>query len=322
VSRRGSVLFAAMSVIWGIPYLLIKVADGGVSVPVLVFSRVAVGALLLLPVALRGRQLGALRGHWRWLIAFALFEIIGPFALLSSAEKRLASSTTGLLVAAVPIIGAVLAQFTGGQDRLTPIRWTGLIVGFGGVAVLAGPDAAHGDALSVAEVLLTALGYAIGPMIANRKLQAVPPAAVNTVCLGLAALVYAVPAALSLPPAVPSAKVILSLLGLGAICTATAFLVFFALIAEVGPARATVITYVNPAFCAMTGFSDNELVEQIATALAEREDHVVAGIGQRRGDVGAALFQRAGDAFRDFVDARGDRVRDQRDVVAQVDLHA
>jgi drug/metabolite transporter (DMT)-like permease len=253
VSRRGSVLFAAMSVIWGIPYLLIKVADGGVSVPVLVFSRVAVGALLLLPVALRGRQLGALRGHWRWLIAFALFEIIGPFALLSSAEKRLASSTTGLLVAAVPIIGAVLAQFTGGQDRLTPVRWTGLIVGFGGVAVLAGPDAAHGDALSVAEVLLTALGYAIGPMIANRKLQAVPPAAVNTVCLGLAALVYAVPAALSLPPAVPSAKVILSLLGLGAICTATAFLVFFALIAEVGPARATVITYVNPAVAVALG---------------------------------------------------------------------
>jgi drug/metabolite transporter (DMT)-like permease len=253
VSRRGWVLFAAMSLIWGIPYLLIKVADGGVSVPVLVFSRVTVGALLLLPVALRRRELGALRGHWRWLIAFAVFEIIGPFALLSSAEKRLASSTTGLLVAAVPIIGAVLAQFTGGQDRLTPVRWTGLIVGFGGVAVLAGPDAAHGDALSVAAVLLTALGYAIGPMIANRKLQGVPPAAVNTVCLGLAALVYAVPAALSLPPAVPSAKVILSLLGLGAICTATAFLVFFALIAEVGPARATVITYVNPAVAVALG---------------------------------------------------------------------
>jgi uncharacterized membrane protein len=121
------------------------------------------------------------------------------------------------------------------------------------VGVLAGPDAAHGDALSVAEVLLTALGYAIGPMIANRKLQAVPPAAVNTVCLGMAALVYAVPAALSLPSEVPSAKVILSLLGLGAICTAAAFLVFFALIAEVGPARATVITYVNPAVAVALG---------------------------------------------------------------------
>jgi drug/metabolite transporter (DMT)-like permease len=253
VSRRGWVLFAAMSLIWGIPYLLIKVADGGVSVPVLVFVRVALGSLLLLPVALRRRDLGALRGHWRWLIMFAIVEIIGPFALLSSAEKHLASSTSGLLVAAVPIIGAVLARLTGGPDRLTLVRWAGLIVGLGGVAVLAGPDAAHGDALSVAEVLLTALGYAMGPLIANRKLADVPPAAVNTVCLAMAAVVYLVPAVLTRPHELPSAKVVLSLLALGAICTAAALVVFFALIAEVGPARATVITYVNPAVAVALG---------------------------------------------------------------------
>jgi drug/metabolite transporter (DMT)-like permease len=247
------VLFAAMSVIWGIPYLLIKVADGGVSVPVLVFVRVALGALLLLPVAWRRHELGALRGHGKWLVAFAVFEIIGPFALLSSAEKHLASSTSGLLVAAVPIIGAVLARLTGGPDRLTLVRWAGLIVGFAGVAVLAGPDAAHGDALSVAEVLLTALGYAIGPIIANRRLNGVPPAAVNTVCLGLAALVYLVPALVTWPHQQPAARVVLSLLALGAICTAAAFVVFFQLIAEVGPARATVITYVNPAVAVALG---------------------------------------------------------------------
>ena len=253
MSRRGWVLFAAMSLIWGIPYLLIKVADGGVSVPVLVFVRVALGSLLLLPVALRRRELGALRGHWRWLVAFAVVEIIGPFALLSSAEKHLASSTSGLLVAAVPIIGAVLARFTGGSDRLTLVRWTGLIIGLAGVAVLAGPDAAHGDALSVAAVLLTALGYAIGPIIANRKLADVPTAGVNTVCLAMAALVYLVPAIVTRPHELPSANVILSLLALGAICTAAAFVVFFALIAEVGPARATVITYVNPAVAVALG---------------------------------------------------------------------
>ena len=253
MSRRGWVLFAAMSLIWGIPYLLIKVADGGVSVPVLVFVRVALGSLLLLPVALRRRELGALRGHWRWLVAFAVVEIIGPFALLSSAEKHLASSTSGLLVAAVPIIGAVLARFTGGSDRLTLVRWTGLIIGLAGVAVLAGPDAAHGDALSVAAVLLTALGYAIGPIIANRKLADVPTAGVNTVCLAMAALVYLVPAIVTRPHELPSADVILALLALGAICTAAAFVVFFALIAEVGPARATVITYVNPAIAVALG---------------------------------------------------------------------
>ena len=255
MSRRGWALFVAMSVIWGIPYLLIKVADGGVSVPVLVFTRVAVGALLLLPVALRGRELGALRGHWWWLIAFAVTEIIGPFALLSSAEKHLASSASGLLVAAVPIIGAVLARFTGSQDRLTPVRWAGLIIGFGGVAVLAGPDAAHGDALSVIEVLLTALGYAIGPIIAHRKLADVPPAAANTVCLAMAALVYVLPAALTWPSAMPSAKVLASLAALGAVCTAAAFVIYFRLIAEAGAARATVITYVNPAVAVALGVS-------------------------------------------------------------------
>ena len=244
---------AAMSVIWGIPYLLIKVADGGVSVPVLVFTRVALGSLLLLPVAIRGGYLGTLKGHVRWLAAFTLAEIVGPFALLSNAERRLPSSTSGLLIAAVPIFSALLAWLTRSGDRLTPIRWAGLAIGLGGVALLAGPGAGRGSALPVLEVLGTALGYSIGPLIANRKLGGVPPAAVNTVCLGMAALVHVVPAALTLPPAVPSAKVILSLIGLGAICTATAFIVFFALIAEVGPARATVITYVNPAVAVALG---------------------------------------------------------------------
>ena len=253
MSRRGWVLFAAMSIIWGIPYLLIKVADGGVSVPVLVFTRVTLGCLVLLPIALRRRELGALRGHWWWLIAFTVTEIIGPFALLSSAERRLSSSTSGLLVAAVPIIGAVLARLTGGQDRLTVVRWTGLIIGFGGVALLAGPNMAKGDGLSVVEVLLTALGYAIGPIIANRKFGDVPAAAVNAVCLGMAALVYAPAAAATWPRAVPSVQVLASLAVLGAVCTAAAFIVYFRLIAEAGAARATVITYVNPAVAVALG---------------------------------------------------------------------
>ena len=117
MSRRGWLLFAAMGVIWGIPYLLIKVADGGVSVPVLVFTRVALGSLLLLPAAVRGGYLGTLKGRLGWLAAFTAVEIVGPFALLSSAEKRLPSSTSGLLIAAVPIFGALLAWLTRGAGR-------------------------------------------------------------------------------------------------------------------------------------------------------------------------------------------------------------
>ena len=253
MSRRGWLLFAAMGVIWGMPYLLIKVAVGGVSVPVLVCTRVAIGSLLLFPVAIRNGQLRQLTGYYRWLVAFTLIEIVGPFALLSDAEKHLPSSTSGLLVAAVPIFAALLAIATKSGDRLTPVRWTGLIIGLGGVAVLAGPGAGKGSALPVIEVLGTALGYSIGPLIANRKLATLPPAAINAVCLGGAALIYAPFAALTWPRHVPAANVLLALAGLGVICTAAAFLVFFRLIAEVGPARATVITYVNPAVAVALG---------------------------------------------------------------------
>jgi len=253
LSRRGWLLFAAMGVIWGIPYLLIKVADGGVSVPVLVCTRVALGSLLLLPAAIRGGHLKALKGYVPWLAAFTLVEIVGPFALLSTAERHLPSSTSGLLVAAVPIFSALLAWLTRSGDRLTLIRWLGLAVGLSGVALLAGPGAGHGGTLPVIMVLLTALGYSIGPLIANRRLSTLPPVAVNTVCLGAAAIIYAPFAALSWPHSMPSVQVLLALAGLGVICTAAGFLVFFRLIAEVGPARATVITYVNPAVAVALG---------------------------------------------------------------------
>ena len=266
MSRRGWVLFAAMSVIWGIPYLLIKVADGGVAVPVLVLARVGIGAALLLPVAVRRRQLGTLRSHWRWLAAFAVVEIITPWLLLSEAERRLPSSTTGLLVASVPIVVVVLGRLTGGTDRLTAVRWTGLLAGLGGVALLAGPTAAGGDVLSVAEVLLVAVCYATGPLIASRKLGHLPPLEMTAVCLAFAAVVYAPLAALTWPSAVPSVQVLAALAALAVICTAAAFPIFFQLIAEVGPARASVITYVNPAVAVALGVAI--LGEQFTPAMA------------------------------------------------------
>jgi drug/metabolite transporter (DMT)-like permease len=266
VSRRGWALFAAMSVIWGIPYLLIKVADGGVAVPVLVLARVGIGAALLLPMALRRGRLGMLLPHWRWLVAFAAVEIITPWLLLSEAERRLPSSTTGLLVASVPIVVVVLGRLTGGTDRLTAVRWAGLLAGLGGVALLAGPTAAGGDLLSVAEVLLVAVCYATGPLIASRKLGDLPPLEMTAVCLAFAAVVYAPLAALTWPSAMPSAQVLAALAALAVVCTAAAFPLFFQLIAEVGPARASVITYVNPAVAVALGVA--VLGEQFTPAMA------------------------------------------------------
>ena len=253
MSRRGWALFAAMCVIWGIPYLLIKVAVGGVQVPVLVLARVGIGAALLLPVALRRRQLSALRPRWWWLAAFAIIEIITPWLLLSEAERRLSSSMSGLLVASTPIVVVILARLTGGTERLTAIRWIGLLAGLGGVALLAGPSAAGGDAWSIAEVLLVAVCYATGPLIASRQLSDLPPLAMTAACLGLASVVYAPFAALTWPAAAPSWQVLAALAGLAVICTAAAFPLFFRLIAEAGPTRATVITYVNPAVAVILG---------------------------------------------------------------------
>jgi drug/metabolite transporter (DMT)-like permease len=242
-----------MSVIWGIPYLLIKIAVAGVPVPVLVLARVGVGAGLLLPVALRQRQLGVLRGHWGWLAAFALAEVIVPWLLLSEAERRLSSSMSGLLIASVPIIIVVLGRMTGGTDRLSSVRWAGLLAGLGGVALLVGPSALGGDAPSVTEVLLVAVCYATGPLIADRKLSDLPPLPMTAACLAFAAVVYAPAAALTWPSSVPSWRVLAALATLAVVCTATAFLLFFRLIAEVGPARASVITYINPAVAVALG---------------------------------------------------------------------
>jgi drug/metabolite transporter (DMT)-like permease len=247
------VLFALMSVIWGVPYLLIKVADTGVAVPVLVFARVGVGTVVLLPLAIRGGQIRVLASRWRWLALFAVVEIMLPWALLSDAERRLSSSLTGLLIAAVPIIGLVLARVTGGPERLTAVRWAGLLAGLAGVALLAGPHLAGGSAWPVAEVILVALCYATGPLIANRKLGDLPGLGMTAACLAAATVVYAPAAALTWPERVPSAAVLGSLAALGVLCTALAFVLFFQLIAEAGPARATVITYVNPAIAVALG---------------------------------------------------------------------
>jgi drug/metabolite transporter (DMT)-like permease len=253
VSLRGWVLFAAMSVIWGIPYLLIKVAVDGVSVPVLVFARTAIGAAVLLPVMLYRREWTQVLKHWKPALGFAFFEMIAAWLLLSDAERHLTSSLTGLLIAATPIVVAVLDRFTGGERRMGVKRVAGLALGFSGVAVLAGPELTGGSAWSVTEVLLVATCYAIAPLIAARHLSDVPALPLTAACLGVAAVAYALPAAATWPSEMPSTRVLLAIAALALICTALAFLVFFALIREVGPARALVFTYVNPAVALAAG---------------------------------------------------------------------
>jgi drug/metabolite transporter (DMT)-like permease len=255
VSRKGWVLFLSLSVIWGVPYLLIKVAVGGLEPSVVVFLRTVIGAALLLPFAGVRGELRPVLVHWRPLLLFTFVEITAPWLLLTEAERKVTSSFAGLLVAAVPLIGAVLAVVAGSSDRLNRGRLLGLLIGFAGVAALLGIDlaGAHGQALASLFILLTAVGYALGPMIVARSLSGVPSLGVISLALGINAVVYLPFALHDAPAASPSAGVIWSVIGLGVLCTAAAFLIFFALIAEVGPQRATVITYLNPAVAVLLG---------------------------------------------------------------------
>jgi drug/metabolite transporter (DMT)-like permease len=255
MSRRGWALFVAMCVIWGIPYLLIRVAIRDFAPGTLVFFRTVLPAVILLPLAFRRGIVRDLLPHWRILVAFTAVEIAGPWWLLGAAEQRLTSSMAGLLVAGVPLIGVVVVLLAGGraaEDRIDARRLVGLLVGFAGVVALVGIEVRGSDLIAVAQVALVAVGYAVGPLIIARRLSHVPSLGVIAVSLTLTAVGYA-PFALTHLPASVSLASAASVVVLALVCTAVAFLLFFALIAEVGPARATVITYVNPAIAVLLG---------------------------------------------------------------------
>ena len=242
-----------MAVIWGIPYLLIKIAVGGLTPASLVFSRTLIGAALLLPVAAARGWLAPLLPYWRWVLAYTLVEVSLPWFLLADGERRLSSSLTGLLIATVPLIGALLQLLTRGDDRLDRRRVSGLLIGLIGVAVLVGLNASFKDLSAVGEVGLVALGYAAGPIIIARRLPTLPAVGVVAASLVLTAIFYAPVALPQLPRTLPSGQVLLAVAILAVVCTALAFLLFFALIGEVGPVRATVITYFNPAVALLLG---------------------------------------------------------------------
>jgi drug/metabolite transporter (DMT)-like permease len=246
------VLFIALSVIWGVPYLFIRVAVRSMSPATLVCLRTALACAVLLPVAVRGRMLAPVLRRWRWVLAFAAVEVAVPFGLLSTAEQRLSSSLTGLLIATVPLIGTVLGVLFRLPDRIRigraadRRRLVGLLIGLAGVAALVGIDLRGGDLLAAGAVLVSALGYAIGPIIADRRLADLPSLGVTVLAMGANAVGYLPWAILGRPRGPVPWQAWGSVVVLGVLCSALAFLVFFALVAEVGPARTTVITYLNP----------------------------------------------------------------------------
>lgn len=256
VTRRGWLTFGAASVLWGIPYLFIRIAvRHGVTPPALAWGRVTLGALVLTGLAWRAGTLGTLRGRWRWLLAYAVAEISIPFPLIAAGEEHVASSLAAIVVCTVPLIGTLLALRFDHAELPSRTRALGLLVGFCGVVALVGIDltANAGELLRAGAILVAAVGYAIGPMLIKHRLGGLDPRATMGTSLALASLVLAPAAALDLPRAVPPAGAIAAVGVLGLVCTALAFVVFAILIAEAGTSRATVITYVNPVIAVALG---------------------------------------------------------------------
>ena len=249
MSARAWTFFAIVSLLWGIPYLLIKVAvDDGISPAFLAWARCAIGAAVLLPFAWKLGALHGLASRWKILVAFALIEIVLPWPLIAAGEQRVSSSLAAILIAAVPLVVAVLAIRYDPEERPSGARLAGMLVGLGGVVTLLGIDVAGKprELVGALFILLAAIGYAAGPMIIKLRLGGTHPLAPLTGAHAISALLLTPAAALTAPTESPSTNALLSVVVLGVACSAIAFVAFFALIAEAGPSRATIITYVNP----------------------------------------------------------------------------
>ena len=253
MSKRGAILFLSLGLLWGIPYLLIKVSVEYLSPEVIIFLRVFLAAMILMPVVIKRSYLRQLKGHWKWVFVFAIVEIAFPFGALTFAEIKLSSSMAGLLIAAVPIVSAIFAWRLGIDDRITGNRVLGLAIGIVGVASLVGLDVTGSELFSVALIAITVVGYALGPIIVSQKLSQAPALAVIAMAMVINSVIYAPFAFISRPTESVPMNVWLSVAVLGAVCTALTFILFFSVVAEVGPARTTVITYINPAVAVILG---------------------------------------------------------------------
>jgi drug/metabolite transporter (DMT)-like permease len=256
MTRKGWLLFYAISVFWGIPYLFIKIAVRELDPTVVVFARVAIAAVVLVPVAAHRKVLRQLRGRWLVVTALSFVQITGPFLLISYGEQHITSSLTSLLISSEPLLVALVALCFDPSERVSGLRLVGLLIGMGGVVTLLGLDVggAGQELLGAGFVLFATLGYAVSALLIKRPtIAALPSLGVVAVECAVASIVLLPLAVTRLPSRMPDLEVMASLLVLGLICTALAYLIFFALVAEVGASRGTVFTYVNPAVSVLLG---------------------------------------------------------------------
>jgi drug/metabolite transporter (DMT)-like permease len=246
-------------VFWGLPYFFIVWALESFSTPTIVFARTLLGALILIPYAIRVGGIKPALKAWPYVVLFAVLEMVVPWWLITEAGKHISSGLSGLLVATVPFFAvAILAIFLKDRTALRPVPLAGMIIGFGGVVALVGVDSFLGNIqpLWVGAVVLGSIGYAIAPIMANIKISHVPTSGVIGLSMALVAIVYTPAAMAELPAelaAGPTAHAWIALVVLGLVCSALAFVIFFELLKEIGPAKASLITYLNTAVALLLG---------------------------------------------------------------------
>ena len=252
-------LFMLAGVFWGLPYFFIVWALESFSTPTIVFARTLLGALILIPYAIKVGGIKPALKAWPFVVLFALLEMVVPWWLITEAGKHISSGLSGLLVATVPFFAvAILAIFLKDRTALRPVPLAGMIIGFGGVVALVGVDSFLGNIqpLWVGAVVLGSIGYAIAPIMANIKISHVPTSGVIGLSMALVAIVYTPAAMAELPAelaAGPTAHAWIALVVLGLVCSALAFVIFFELLKEIGPAKASLITYLNTAVALLLG---------------------------------------------------------------------
>ena len=258
MSRRNLILFLLAGFLWGIPYLFIKVAvdpQDGFSPAIVVFGRVLIGALVLIPIAIYDKSFFTAIKGWKYIAVYALFEMVGPWILIGTAEQKISSGLAGLLVSSVPIFSTLIASYYGDKTVWQPRRLIGIIIGFLGVFLLVGIESFTGssDPISILMTLAAALGYAFAVIYITRKMPGVSGVAINGIAMAMTAVFYSPALFFLWPDRAVSANAIYALIALGVFSTGIAFAVFFTVMAEIGPTRASLVTYMNTAFAVVLG---------------------------------------------------------------------
>jgi drug/metabolite transporter (DMT)-like permease len=258
MSRRNLGLFILVGFLWGIPYLFIRVAvdpETGFSPAIVVFMRVFIGALILLPIAIYDKSFFIAIKGWKYIAVYALFEMVIPWILIGTAEQSISSGLAGLLVASVPIFSTIITSLHGDKSVWHPRRLFGMGVGFLGVFLLVGIESFTGSSnpISILMMLGASIGYAYAVIFISRKLPGVSGVAINGIAMAMTAIFYSPALLLLWPDRAIGTTAIYSVIALGVFSTGIAFAVFFTVMAEIGPARASLVTYMNTAFAVVLG---------------------------------------------------------------------